>query len=63
MRAFAEDALKHDDFSTVGTDARFAAGHLPVSQRTAKYDVAGLMDSGLVKFIGAKKTGWYAVKK
>ncbi|MCK6418277.1 MAG: hypothetical protein L6Q57_04975 [Alphaproteobacteria bacterium] len=34
-----------------------------VSQRTAKYDVAGLMDTGLVKFIGAKKTGWYAAAK
>jgi len=34
-----------------------------VSQRTAKYDVAGLMDNGLVEFIGARKTGWYAAVK
>ena len=30
-----------------------------VSLRTAKYDVAELVDSGLIQFVGARKTGRY----
>jgi len=34
-----------------------------VSPRTAKYDIAKLMNAGLVQFVGAKKTGCYELKE
>ncbi|MDQ6972654.1 MAG: HTH domain-containing protein, partial [Mariprofundaceae bacterium] len=33
-----------------------------ISEKTAKRDIAGLREKGLIKFIGAAKTGRYQLK-
>lgn len=36
-------------------------GTWQVSAITAKRDIAGIVDAGMIKFVGARKNGWYMV--